>query len=130
MSWQSVFFIAFTTLSIYGLSLLISRNKNKESEYLTANKETLSKEDKKAYKAKNKRIRKTYLILGILSNVAALAVMKYLNFFIGNINTVMSWFHSSNRLGLVNIFLPLGISFYTFQAIGYIVDVYWNKFPA
>lgn len=130
MSWKSVFFIAFTTLSIYGLSLLITRNKNKENQYLLDNKETLTKEDKKAYKAKNKRIRKTFLILGILSNIIALAVMKYLNFFIGNINVVMSWFHSTNRLGLVNIFLPLGISFYTFQAIGYIVDVYWNKFPA
>ena len=130
MSWKSIFFIVFTTLSIYGLALLITRNKNKESQYLEENKETLSKEDKKAYKAKNKRIRKTFMILGILSNVLALAVMKYLNFLIGNVNVIMSWFNSSNQIGLVNIFLPLGISFYTFQAIGYIVDVYWGKFPA
>ena len=130
MSWKSIFFIVFTTLSIYGLALLITRNKNKESQYLEENKETLTKEDKKAYKAKNKRIRKTFMILGILSNVLALAVMKYLNFLIGNVNVIMSWFNSSNQIGLVNIFLPLGISFYTFQAIGYIVDVYWGKFPA
>ena len=128
ISWKSIFFLLFTILSVYGISLLMRRNKEKEVAFLAENE--LDRDAKKAYKKKNKKTRKWLMILGIILNIAALVAMKYLNFFIGNINGIMSWFNATNLLNTVNIFLPLGISFYTFQAIGYLADVYWGKYEA
>ena len=119
----------FTTICIYFASNNISKNKTREKIYLAENT-NLTIDEKKAYKAKNKKLRKIHMVLGIISIVAVLAVMKYLNFTIGNINTVLGWFNSSFKLSTVKWFLPLGISFYTFQAIGYIADVYWGKYEA
>ena len=65
---------------------------------------------------------KTALLLGIAANLLPLFLFKYTDFFILNINTI---FHSSiQKLGLS---LPIGISFYTFQVITYIVDLYQGK---
>lgn len=63
--------------------------------------------------------RKGILILGVAFNIAILLYFKYTNFFIDNINAV---FHTD--FFVEQILLPLGISFYTFQQIGFLVDVY------
>jgi D-alanyl-lipoteichoic acid acyltransferase DltB (MBOAT superfamily) len=63
--------------------------------------------------------RKTILILGLIANLALLGYFKYANFFLDNLNTVIGTRFSSAR-----IILPLGISFYTFQKIAYLVDCY------
>ena len=90
----------------------------------------LDKEGKKAYKAKEKKKRKALLVVGIILNVFVLFVMKYLNFMIGNINSIITLFGGSFQFELNHWILPLGISFFTFQAIGYIVDVYWGKYES
>ncbi len=66
-----------------------------------------------------KRIRKTILILGIFFNIAVIFYFKYFNFFIENINNIFE-----RTFELKNIALPLGISFFTFQQVSYIVDSY------
>lgn len=124
-SYKSIVFLLFTTVSIYIFSLLIDKNKKKEKECI---EKGLEVEEKKQLKKKNKKIRKTYLILGIVSIVLVLAMMKYMNFMIDNVNLLSSLFNSSIEIKRVNWILPLGISFYTFQAIGYLVDVYWGKY--
>ena len=128
MSYKSLAFIAFTIGTTYLFSSLIGKSFKRQGDYLLANKETLSKEEKKAYKAKEKKKRKTFLILGIVLNVLLLAVMKYLDFLIGNLNGLIHLFNKDITLGALKWFLPLGISFYVFQAVGYLVDVYWQKF--
>lgn len=65
------------------------------------------------------RHRKGMLTLGIVFNLALLLYFKYTNFFIDNINFI---FHTD--IFIKQILLPLGISFYTFQQIGFLVDVY------
>lgn len=65
------------------------------------------------------RYRKSALILGVAFNIALLLYFKYTNFFIDNINYI---FHAD--FFVKQILLPLGISFYTFQQIGFLVDVY------
>ena len=60
---------------------------------------------------------KTILILGITLNLLVLAIFKYYNFFVENLN----YFFSLETIQLV---LPIGISFYTFHAIGYLIDIY------
>lgn len=129
VSWKSVFFLLYSILLNYLIAQAISKNKKKVDLYLENNPE-LEKANKKAFKAKNKRIRKTYLIIGIIGNVAVLFVMKYLNFMIGNVNSLIQLFNSDFAFKLNHWILPLGISFFTFQAISYIVDVYWEKYEA
>lgn len=63
--------------------------------------------------------KKTWLILCIIINVMMLGIYKYLNFFI---QTANSMFGAS--FGLPDIVMPIGISFYTFQALSYVIDVY------
>jgi D-alanyl-lipoteichoic acid acyltransferase DltB (MBOAT superfamily) len=64
--------------------------------------------------------RKFYLLLSIVANIGVLAVFKYYNFFIENINAVAGSF----QLPLLRILLPIGLSFHTFQALSYTIEVY------
>lgn len=68
---------------------------------------------------------KLYLIMAIVVNLGILFVFKYLDFVISNLN---DWF----KLGIskTGIALPIGISFFTFQALSYVVDVYWKRAKA
>lgn len=66
--------------------------------------------------------RKAILIVGLIFNIASLGYFKYWDFFIENINTMFS-----TNLALLNLSLPLAISFFTFQQIAYIVDAYRNE---
>lgn len=67
----------------------------------------------------NNKHKKWYLIIGIILNVLILAYYKYSNFFIENVNNLFNI-----DLKYLNVILPLGISFFTFQNISYLVDVY------
>ena len=62
-------------------------------------------------------------MVGLLGTLGILAVVKYTNFVIYNINSVRSWF-SLEGIRSASFLLPLGISFYTFQTVGYLIDVY------
>lgn len=68
---------------------------------------------------------KCALMLAMLLNLGILGVLKYTNFVITNINAV-----AHQHFSMVNFILPLGISYYTFQTIGYLLDVYWKRIPA
>ena len=63
--------------------------------------------------------RKILMFFGILGNVLLLGYFKYFDFLIENINAVLS-----THFNYMNILLPLGISFFTFQQIAYIFDIY------
>ena len=75
-------------------------------------------EDKPKYK-------KLSLILTIVLNLGFLVYFKYFNFLISNINDL---FHS--HIGMLNLIMPIGISFYTFQAMSYIIDTYKGEVKA
>ncbi len=66
-----------------------------------------------------------HLIVSLIFNIGMLGVFKYTDFFIGNINGIFG-----TSIPLQHIALPLGISFYTFQIISYMMDVYWDKVSA
>ena len=69
---------------------------------------------------------KLLLGLGIGVNLGILAVLKYSNFFIENTNWVISVFGGSQQLPKLDLLAPLGISFYTMQVLGYLLDTYWG----
>ena len=69
--------------------------------------------------------KKFLLLLSIIANVAVLAVFKYYNFFVENINSLLGLWHVKfAMLPLWKIILPIGLSFHTFQAMSYTIEVY------
>ena len=68
--------------------------------------------------------RKALLWLSIVVNVGFLGFFKYYNFFLDNFITAFSWFGMPIKANTLNIILPVGISFYTFQTLSYTIDVY------
>ena len=71
--------------------------------------------------------RRALLILSITTNLSLLAFFKYVNFFLDTVYTVQGFFGVTPSRTFLDIVLPLGISFYTFETISYIVDVYQGK---
>lgn len=67
---------------------------------------------------------KIWLFVSLVYNIGTLFFFKYSNFLIENINTLLRICHFEKSLPLLNLGLPLGISFYTFQIISCVVDVY------
>jgi alginate O-acetyltransferase complex protein AlgI len=71
------------------------------------------------------RRRKLFLVMSLVANIGVLAVFKYYNFFIGNVNGLLEGFHiATHSLPLLTIILPIGLSFHTFQAMSYTIEVY------
>ena len=66
--------------------------------------------------------RRAVLVVGIVLNLAALGVFKYAGLFVGTLRQIPAL----AGLPEVDITLPIGISFYTFQAVSYLIDVYWK----
>ena len=71
--------------------------------------------------------RKILLWISISVNLGFLGIFKYYNFFIENFIEAFSFFGKSLSVNTLNIILPVGISFYTFQTLSYSIDVYRRK---
>lgn len=128
--WECFLFIGVTTITTYGAGLLIDRNHNQQKAYLAENKASLSKEEKKAYKEKQKNKRFALMVVCLVLNFGILAVLKYTNFAIANINGILEMAGSEKVLAFQDLILPLGISFYTFQSMGYLIDIHRGKYSA
>ena len=77
------------------------------------------------YNSIEPKIRKTYLVISIILNISLLFYFKYSNFFISNLNSVLGF-----NLSFLNVYMPIGISFFTFQAMSYVIDVYRKEVSA
>lgn len=73
------------------------------------------------------KFRKQILIATILFSFSLLFLFKYINFFLNGVNSFLSIIDKQYSFSLLNIILPVGISFYTFQALGYVIDVYYCR---
>lgn len=71
------------------------------------------------------RLRRGVLIFSIVGNLGILVFFKYTDMLIGTWNRL-----TASHIGLLQLALPIGISFYTFQALSYTIDVYWGKVRA
>ena len=120
--WTNLIYISVTICSTWFAGHMISRIRDRQAQHLSDSPE-LSKEDKKAYKAAQKTKMRRWLIAAMLFNFAILAVVKYAGFAIQNTNALLELF-GKQPFSMVNFILPMGISFYTFQTMGYIIDVY------
>ena len=75
--------------------------------------------------SKNNRQAKACLICAIVFNIGILGVFKYYNFFTENLSILLSRF--GIQIGVLHLILPLGISFFSFQCVSYVIDVYQKK---
>lgn len=73
--------------------------------------------------------RKALMVLAVLINVGILALFKYFNFFADNLAALFGLFGFKADIPTLRLVLPIGISFYTFQLIAYVVDVYRRDLP-
>ena len=78
-------------------------------------------------KQENQTKRKILLWTSILVNLGFLGFFKYYNFFLDNFITAFSFFGTEIKANSLNIILPVGISFYTFQTLSYSIDIYKRK---
>ena len=85
----------------------------------------------KIFKEENVKRKKLFVVLSVIMNLSLLAFFKYINFFIGNVNSIAHLLSDHPHLLMaVNIPLPVGISFFTFKSMSYTIDVYRGKFKA
>jgi alginate O-acetyltransferase complex protein AlgI len=74
--------------------------------------------------------RKTYLLLGLIPSLGLLVGFKYLHFLNDSLKGLLDLFHLSYPVSIAPLLLPLGISFYTFRAASYTIDIYRGKLKA
>lgn len=84
----------------------------------------------KIEKTEAPKLRKLLLVGSLISNLGILAFFKYFNFFLENFQAAFTFFGGEINASRLNIILPVGISFYTFQTLSYTIDVYRKKLPA
>lgn len=79
------------------------------------------------FESKKQGLRKLYLSLSIFSNLGILFIFKYLNFFINSMRDAFTVLGVPFNVTTLEVILPVGISFYTFQTMSYTIDVYRDK---
>ena len=109
MCWNAVYalLLLFTTVVTYlgGLAIDWCKNKNWPEEKITKGK-------------------KWCVGIGVILNIGVLCYFKYTNFLMNNLNALFQSLHIELNVPQFDILLPVGISFFTFQALSYLMDVY------
>ena len=108
----------------------MQRLEEKQRQYIKANKDSLTKEEKTLYKAKVKKKRKLWMLSALLLNIGLLCFFKYFHFVLEQVNAVLHLTGGKEINDTFDFIVPLGISFYTFQSVGYLLNVYWEKTAA
>lgn len=127
---DNLIYILFTTLFSYASGLWMQKLRNNNQAEILAQGDNITKDEKRQMKKEvSKRIH-TIQVLTVLVNLAVLAYVKYLNFFIGCFNDLFTMFKWDASIPMVNIIVPLGISYFTFNSIGYLIDVGRGKHKA
>lgn len=128
-----IIYMLVTTVTTYGAGWYMD-GIWKECDSRAKGEETGSKPDraeKKAIKARYTIKSRKVMILCLVVNFGILAVLKYSAFAIANINLFkLTFFHSIDFISIPKWVLPLGLSFYTFQSMGYIIDIHYRRTDA
>lgn len=112
-------FLCVTILSVYAAARLLGRSLDQQKAYVAEHKKDLPREALNAYKKGRERRRNTLFLACLLLNLGLLGALKYTSFLLSAVRAPFE----------VHWVLPLGISFYTFQSLGYLMDVKRGKYP-
>lgn len=120
---SNVVYILFTTVTTYFATNYMGIISRKGKAVIEENKENWSKQEKKDYKKQIKNQRKRIMVMTLVFNFGILAVLKLMLFLIKELQGG----NADAQLLSTNLMIPLGISFFTFQTMGYVIDVYYEK---
>lgn len=123
-------YILFTTITTYLSALWMDSISRKAKKTLEENKKTWDRNQKKAFKAQITQRTCTIATVTLVANLGILVFLKYFNFLSGSLNDLLGNWGVSFSIPTLKLILPLGISFYTFQSMGYVIDVYREKIEA
>ena len=123
-----VFVLLAETAVTFFTGLWMERKAEQTKQRIAQEKDKLSKEARKALQTKEKKKRKGILAIGVLLILGTLLFLKYYNYFADTISLVTKLF--GFRIPHLKLLLPLGISFYSLQAIAYMADIYRGKIKA
>jgi len=122
-----VFFLLGTTAVTYISGLLMQKRRDR---YKAESADVSDRDMKQALKKKSTSDIHRIQVITVLVDLGVLALVKYSSFLINNVNSVLSVFGAENGLPGFSILVPLGISFYTFMAMGYVIDIGRGKYEA
>ena len=127
---QGFFFILFTTATTYLTGLAMERIAAAAAGVLQQKKGEWSREEKKQYKKKIEKKKKWLLAAALLANFGILLFLKYGSFIFAGIDALLQKAGIAFSFSTIRLLMPLGISFYTFQSMGYLIDVYRGSVKA
>lgn len=120
ISGKLILFLLITVMAVHHFALWLDR--------IRAQKDAAIKECEKEERKKLKKTfqKKSRIVLGFAAvvHIGALLIIKYSPFFTENVNSLLKLFNSQTVLEIPKFIMPIGISFFTLQAVSYLVDVY------
>lgn len=126
---ENLLFIALTTLSTYaGARAVAAYAAKRQQQQAALLGDTPEKDRVKAYRTRTQRNKRLIIAGVMILNFGVLLYVKYYAYAATAINRVLAGAGASFSVPVWNILLPLGISFFTFQSIGYLIDVYRGKY--
>ena len=126
VSGKLLIYLLFSTLSIHHIGLWLDMVQTEGRQQLKA----ADKSEKKALSVKCQKKQSMIMAFSVILHIGILAVLKYSPFAITNINSILHLFHLSYTVKIPEYLVPIGISFYTLQAVSYLFDVYRKVIPA
>ncbi len=130
VGYRYAVFLVLTTVTTYLAALWMEKKARAAKEVIAEHKKDWDKDQKKAFKASVKKQKGRMVTAVLLLNFGILVFLKYYNMFAGSLNDLVGVFGMNLNAPILKLFLPLGISFYTFQSMGYLLDVYNEKVEA
>ncbi|WP_293078483.1 MBOAT family O-acyltransferase [Moorena sp. SIO3H5] len=130
-NWRFLSLMLASTIIDYVVGLMISRPIIDDANPDCETKETNSTKNfdwnNLASKPINSRQRKLWLVLSLVGNLSILGFFKYYNFFTDSAANFLNWLGLPISFPILQVILPVGISFYTFQTLSYSLDIYRGK---
>lgn len=127
---SNIAYILFTTLFTYGAGQWMQLLRDKNQAQIKALGDDITKDQKREMKKLVGKKVRSIQVLTVLVNLGVLIFVKCSGFFTAGLNSVFGMFQWDATVPVVNIIAPLGLSYYTFNSIGYLVDVGRGKHDA
>ena len=121
-------FVLLTSLSIWFTTRLMDRSKDKYEQILGS--PDLDKSHKKEIRKKMAGERRKLLIIALILNVGILIGFKFFRYYADAFAAVSALVTGRSAADVRAIIMPLGISYYTFSTIGYLLDIYWRRYSS
>lgn len=118
-------FILFTSVTVWLGGRRMGKLYQKQDELVKA---STDRKEKKEIKAEYKKRAKRTLMLVMIINIVLLCVIKFVKYFIDPVNSVIAMTGLPGEFTVEMIIVPLGVSYYTFSTVGYLLDVYWRRY--